>query len=870
MKPVLFHLVLAGMTIACAQTMTLPAYAQVTVDGTLKTSVGNVGNDFTITNGTAKGSNLFHSFAQFSIPTGGSATFDLGNTANITTIFSRVTGGIPSNIDGTIRTTNSTNPVSLFLLNPSGVLFGANASLNISGSLIATTASSIKFADGTEFSGMSAIEPPLLTISMPVGLQMGQNPGAITNQSQNPGGLFGFPAGLTVQSGGTIALIGGNISIVGSGIYAPDGRIELGSVASNSFVQILSTNPVWRFGYSQVQAFGNISLTLASALVTDGNGGGSLQLQGKQITLYDGSFIYNNTFGSQDAGDITVRASEGIELKGIDPYGYNLPSAIFGGTRTGSTGNGGNILIETPHLRLVGGGQIGTNTESTGNAGNLMVRSQNIDLIGASQYFINPSGLYLNVQRRASGRGGELSITTDHLLLADGAEISTATRGDGNAANIFIQAKNIEVAGSLGDTTFQDLLPTLITSQVDQNAIGNGGNLSIDAERLSIRNGARVSTETYGTGNAGTLLAKATQAIEITGTSPYNTFASALTTGVQPTAVGQGGNLIINTGLLSLTKGGQAITSTLGQGNSGNIDILANRVDVSGQSNDSQFISRLAATSNSASAAGSIAISVDRLTVQNGAEISVSGFSTGTTGNLDIRANSIELTNAGRLQATVSAGDRGNININSNLLLLRNQSTITTSASNLANGGNITLNAPIILGLENSDIIANAVQGQGGNINITTQGLFGLKYRPSLTPENDITASSQYGINGAVQVNNFGVNPDSGLLKLPVDPIDPNQRIAQGCKDSQDNSFVITRRGGIPANPMQQLNGYRAWADLRNFSKPGRFKVSTQSSVLTPLVEATSWRRNPMTGEVELIAPQSLPSLAIATCAPSP
>nr|MCM0591622.1 filamentous hemagglutinin N-terminal domain-containing protein [Gloeotrichia echinulata DEX184] len=146
---------------------------QLTPFGTTNTIVNPNGNNFTILNGIEKGNNLFHSFSNFSVPNGGSASFDLINTPNIRTIFSRVTGGKVSDINGLLQTLNGNYPVSLFLMNPAGIMFGKNAALNIGGSFVGTTANSIKFSDGTEFSAVNTATPPLLTMSVPIGLQLG-------------------------------------------------------------------------------------------------------------------------------------------------------------------------------------------------------------------------------------------------------------------------------------------------------------------------------------------------------------------------------------------------------------------------------------------------------------------------------------------------------------------------------------------------------------------------------------------------------------------------------------------------------------------------------------------------------------------------
>ncbi len=249
------------------------ANAQVIPDRTLNTTVSQSNDNFTITNGNRIGDNLFHSFSQFSVPTNSSAFFD--NALDIQNIFSRVTGANVSNIDGLIKANGSAN---LFLLNPSGIIFGANAQLNIGGSFIGTTAESIKFADGFNFKATDTTRPPLLTMSVPVGLQFGSNPGAITVRGSGHNaqlsdlarvsGLNVSLRGLQVKSEKSIALVGGNLAIDGGLLSAPGGHIELGSVIGGS-VGINSIPQGFGLSYPNPSTFGNIQMT-QRALGTNG------------------------------------------------------------------------------------------------------------------------------------------------------------------------------------------------------------------------------------------------------------------------------------------------------------------------------------------------------------------------------------------------------------------------------------------------------------------------------------------------------------------------------------------------------------------------------------------------------------------------
>ena len=179
----------------------LPVSAQVIPDGTTSTTVDV---DGTINNGDRAGGNLFHSFQEFSVPDGGRAFFN--NAADIVNIFSRVTGGNISDINGLLGANGTAN---LFLINPAGIIFGPNARLSIGGSFFGSTADSIVFSDG-EFSALDADNPPLLTINAPLGLNFRDNPGDIATTLDSTGQSL---ANLTVEQGQSINLVGGNINL---------------------------------------------------------------------------------------------------------------------------------------------------------------------------------------------------------------------------------------------------------------------------------------------------------------------------------------------------------------------------------------------------------------------------------------------------------------------------------------------------------------------------------------------------------------------------------------------------------------------------------------------------------------------------------
>ncbi|MGA7933153.1 MAG: filamentous hemagglutinin N-terminal domain-containing protein, partial [Kovacikia sp.] len=289
------NLLLFPLIVGVVVNISPQASGQIVPDNTLpiNSSVPPGCTACTITGGTIRNSNWFHSFSQFSVPTGGEAFFNNVNPT-IQNIITRVTGGSISRIDGMLRANGTAN---LFLINPSGIVFGPNAQLNLGGSFIASTANSLKFSDGTEFSAVNPSASPLLTMSTPLGLQYGSNPGSI--EVQGPGNFLFVnappfqivrdfrPPGLQVQPGQTLALVGGDLLLQGGNLTAEGGRVELGSVAGGT-VMLTPTNPGWALSYQGIQSFKNINLTQAASVDTSGNSGGIIQVQGRNVSLTDG------------------------------------------------------------------------------------------------------------------------------------------------------------------------------------------------------------------------------------------------------------------------------------------------------------------------------------------------------------------------------------------------------------------------------------------------------------------------------------------------------------------------------------------------------------------------------------------------------
>jgi filamentous hemagglutinin family protein len=635
------------------------AWAQVISDETLGAESSQVtsptAGDFLIEGGATRGGNLFHSFSQFSIPSNGIAYFN--NALNIENIISRVTGGSISNIDGIIAANGTAN---IFLLNPNSILFGPNASLDIGGSFIGSTGNSLIFADGTQFNATSTQTPPLLTISVPLGLQYGDNPGNIQVQNSN------FI--LQVPDGQTLALVGGSVQLNGAFLQAPGGRIELGAVAGAGTIgiEIDNDNGSARLNFPQGIARADVSFNNAEIDVVAGEGG-SVAIYGQNLTL-DSSIIRAGI--GQNLGSIIPQAGD-IILDGIGTVSIGEQSIIANVVFRGFTGNSGNINIKARALQLTDGTRVGTFVFGEGNAGQVVVQAEDSVLLTGDGTI-----LASNLGQRAVGQAGDITIQTDSLVLTDDAQIGAITSGQGNAGKILIQARDsVSLAGRL----------TGILSNVGLDAVGQGGDINIQTDALSVTDGAALTASTFGQGDAGSIAVNANQSIALADGYIQST--------VQEEAIGQGGAINIQTGLFTLSDGAFVDSSLLGQGSGGSLNIQT----------DSLFLTQ------------------DAL-------LSAGTFGEGNAGNIRVRANdSISLTNSNifTVVSPESVGQGGDIDIQANTLTLTEQSFISSNTFGQGKSGNIQVQVNESVVLAQTSGIATGVDseavGDGGNISVKTR-----------------------------------------------------------------------------------------------------------------------------------------------------
>jgi filamentous hemagglutinin family protein len=851
-----------------------------------------------IDGGAIRDRNLFHSFSQFNV--GESQSVYFANPDNIDQIFTRVTGNDPSNILGTLGVDGAAD---LLLLNPNGIIFGENSSLDVEGSFFGTTADSVVFEDDTEFSAANP-QSPLLTVGVPLGLQVGTNPGSIIVRSS-----------LAVDNGQNLSFLGGNLEFEGSGtkvvndintpediITAPGGKVELGGLSTSGLVTI-EENGNLTFPEATARAdvtFNNLNIDVSAG------GGGSITVNARNLELFDSDLEagINPTveLASGQAGNIIINATNKLLLNSSNESTSNITnitgdrselSELTESQVINTQGNAGNIGIQTGSLEAKGSFTIGSFTNGEGNAGNVQITAIELVDLSAQEIEIteaNTSGIASIVGTSGTGNGANININTP-VLMSSKSLITTSTYGAGDAGNITINATdsvsilqaseltadtfssgnsgNIIIAAPTadilidGENTFvsTEILPPEETASSDTSSIVNteqGGNITIQGRNVSATNSAIVSTLTDGKGDAGDLTIDTNQ-------------------------------LIVKNSIIS--------TSSNGSGKAGNLDITADEsVDISGTINTEESISAaglFTSTGDGNGAAGNLTINTQKLTITEGARIDASTFGSGDGGNITVKADDIILADnlnddfLSYIGAfTDGAGNGGSINIETGNLVIQDNAAISVrsikdgnagkifaqvsdslvldngniaSSSDRSSGGEISISAGNIRLTGNSDISTFVNRGgNGGNLTLTADSIVAFD-------DSDIFASSGDGIGGNITLDTdafFAANFDRASLSANPGFLEANNRVDINASGAVDGFVELPNVNFLP-NSLIKLSEETVNTDevlanscvIPNHQQGGTFIVSGNGGLpLRPSDPASSFYS---TGDVRPLQSQS-------------
>jgi filamentous hemagglutinin family protein len=728
-------------------------HAEVVTDGSVGTRLSVQGPEFVIPQslGSTVGTNLFHSFQSFNIANTQSATFTGANSTS--NVISRVTGRQSSTIDGVLR--SEVGRANFYFINPAGIVFGPNASINVPAAFHASTAANLQFSDGALF---NAVNPAVSTLSM-------ANPSAFGFVENRSAGIRIKQSQLKFTPDSVTSLSAGEIVIENGSLFNEGGEIHITAVgALDSQVLIAS-------GFNEsVSGTGNI-LVDGSFINATGNGAGQIVISGGKTEIVD-SFVF-----SGNTGNDAPNADAGVM---VDVNSLLLDSAaIASAPRTRDAGMVDISVADT--LNIVNGGNIGNDTRpgSNGNAGTVSVQANNIIIDGRGSASF--TGIGSDAVSQSGGNAGNITVSaSDTLNIVNGGMIRSDTMSVGNAGSVTLLAKNININGQ-GSEPF-----TGIRSDAVSESSGNTGNITVSTsgnlnivnggairsdfsssssdqpgrisvtanDTLNIANDGLISTITFSDNNAGSVNVIATN-LNINGLDSQ--FFTGIGSEASRGSGGKAGSVsatvsgnlrITNDGIISsrtfsnkdagsvniavtdtlnIATGGSIRSSTFSIGKAGSVNVKTTNLNIDRQ--DSQFVTGILSdtTTKSVGDAGQVNIQVtDTANIVNGGTITTSTVSTGDAGATAITVgNSLNIVNGGSItSSTFAAGNAGSVTVSAKDININaiNSQSFTGIASDVnrgatasdANqgatdkGGSISVSASGSLNIVNNSIISSS------------------------------------------------------------------------------------------------------------------------------------------------------------------
>lgn len=755
--------------------LSTPVLAGITTDGSVGSAETLTGPDFEIPAqlGTRAGDNLFHSFQQFDLMQGESATFS--GPADLQRVVGRVTGGSVSSLDGVLRSTIA--GADLYLFNPAGMVFGPNAQLALSGGFYAAAADGLQFSDGTAFSADLA------------------TPSQFSTASPSAFGLLGGSlavdgAELTVTTGETLSLAGDSVKLNNASLAVPSGRLEIRAVSAaapqdtggdvvvqNSLIST-SGRPS---GTIHIRG-GRFELhnSTVSAENYSGDAGG-ISVQAAEIALTNGSTIASSNYGAGAGGQIDLQATGTVSLRGENPLGRGSRIAVDAFGSGADAGSGGSVRIQGARVELADGAIVSGSTVGAGQGGQIqLIADQDITLSGTTQ---SGQGTVISTTAQGAGNAGQARLTAHSVALSDGAQIVANSQGAGQGGDIAITsngaltiagetpagslsqlASNSSGTGDAGqiqlsvgnltldqggrifsatfgagqggtvqaevanDTVIRGTSPTnpLSLSGIYLGSYGNGpgnaGTLNLTSGNLELRDGGVITADTYGSGRGGDITLTIADTTQLHGQTAEGTGSFITTLTTLPEATGNGGDFTLTTGSLEIADGAQIAAATLGRGNGGDVVITARKnIEIHGQ-DEAGFVSGVfsSAENTATGNAGRITIHADALDLHDQGQIAVDSHGPGQGGDMFLTANQVQVRDQGKLLAgSRDVGDAGNITVQSQRFVVANQGSVQANTTGPGKGGDIRVTTDRMLLRNGGEVLADSQgTGKAGNIEI--------------------------------------------------------------------------------------------------------------------------------------------------------